>query len=320
MGNSNQGAAVSPNSSVSSSASVAAPMQSLPPPTQLDAGKLTIVSSKKIDRKQLMQVGDSETLRNHLSSGAPSSTSSRSPAATDGKTTTTTASQPADAARGSVMLGAKVPEVRNTKCRYCCMLFGGGMSTGLSVVLCGLHVGFGVFKNPHLNATLPQILKQVGWLALPSAMVGTTLHYFLAESMWSSRRSSYGVAWLKAIAINTSVWMACVTAGTLAWRHLVRRTAWGNRWYFLYPIPSSKIETRVIEQPGAYFSGMGWTYWCLGIFTGTLGYAGCVSAVVWQDKVHFMMSPVGPYARACVPRWRREAIASSAGFDLPPTQ
>jgi hypothetical protein len=281
-------AIVSPKAPAASAGTTAA-LASAPSAASLDASKLTIVSSKKVDRQQLMQVGDSETIRSRQKGS-------------------------------STAAPVVVAPPKDEKCRYCCVMFGGLMSTGLSVVLCGLHVGYGLFKSPTLNVPLTLVFKQVGWLALPPAFVGTTLHYFLVDSMWSHRKSSHGSAWFKAFALNTGIWCSLIAAGTLTWRRLMRRTTWGNRWYYKYPIPSTKLETRLLEQPDAFYMGMGWTYWALGVVSGQLGFAGVTLLVASQNKVHFMMSPIGPYAKACLPRWRREAIAQAAGFELPPTQ
>lgn len=254
----------------------------------LDSSKISVVSAKKVDKQKLLATGDSDAL----------------------KVAPAVAKQRVVAVAGA----------RETKCNGCCMLFGGMMSMGLSLVLCAMKTSYFLFTDRRIvNFTVGSVARHVAWIAMPGTLCGATLHMFLSEAMWSNRRNTWGMAWVKAVATNTLLWGGGIATGTFLWRRVLRSTRW-SRFYYRYPIPTEKLELRLIENPNLYFTGMGWTYWLLGTFMGQFGYACCAALCVYQNRVHFLMSPVGPYAKRCVPRWRREQIARGCNYELSPTQ
>lgn len=253
--------------------------------TGIDPGKISIVSAVKVDKKKLMLVGDE---------------------------------LPSDKDRGHRGAVATRHHTREEKCNVCCMAWGALMSTALSIIVSSCNVSLCLIRDKRIEYTLTSAMRQIGWMAIPAALVGTTLHLFLSEAMWSQRRNSWGSAWAKAVIANTICWSALIGTSTAAWRLLLRRVRIGARLFNRYPIPTTRLEARIIVNPNDFWVGMGWTYWALGLIVGQVGFACCAAVAVWQSRVHFMMSPAGPYARYCVPRWRREAIARDANLVLPP--
>jgi hypothetical protein len=272
--------------------------------SKLDASKISVISSTKVDKKQLVERGDSNTIRQQARDAE---------AAGAGKDAAPVTRKEKYAA---VAAGAPTA-VTEKRCNTCCMLFGGGVSTAMSVLMSSTYTAVFAYRDHHrLNISIQRMLRQVGWIALPASLVGTTLHLFVNEAMWSSRRNTYGIAWMKSIGMNTFCWTSAVVVCTLAWRRGLRLTKRGQRIFYKYPIPAERLETRLLENPDMFFTGMGWTYWMLGVFTGQMGFAATTTFCVWQNKIHYSMSPVGGYAAACTPWWRRAQIAKAANFDL----
>jgi hypothetical protein len=253
----------------------------------LDRSRISIVSSMKVDKEKLLNVGDSDSL---------------------------------DLKGDAISKRKEILGVKDEKCSLCCMAFGGMMSTGLGLVLSSLKTGYFLFTDRRIsNYTASIVVKHILWITIPGICVGSTLHYFLAEAMWSNRRNTWGMAWAKATMMNTCTWGVAIGGGTFFWRKILRYSRW-SKYYYRYPPPAERLELRKIENPDIFWSGMGWTYWALGLLTGQLGYACIAGVMVYSNRIHFMMSPVGPYARRCAPRWRREQIARSANYVLAPTQ
>jgi hypothetical protein len=250
-------------------------------PTPADRSQLGIIKSRKVNSEQLKWVGQSEQQQ----SGA-----------------------------------TPAPPAVEKKCRWCCMLFGSGLSLFFSGMVAACFTLFICYRERHrIPLDAQRILRQAAWMTVPSAAVGGSLHFFLADSMWSSRRNNFGTAWFKALSMNTICWVTAIGSGTFFWRYVLRHCGtWGNRAYYRYPVPSLNLETRLLEDPSQVFRGMGWTYWALGVMTGQLGYATSTAAITYNNKPYYMMSPQGPYSRSCTPRWRREALAKAAGMELPP--
>lgn len=253
---------------------------------ELDPEQINVVKGAKVDKRTLIHHGDSEDQRR--------------------KVATLTEDE------RNTVVGQDA-----TKCNVCCMACGALLTTTLSMGVCLTHVGIAAFKDQHrVNLTVAAFFRQVGWMVLPPALVGTTLHYFVSEAMWSKKRSTYGTAWAKALGMNTVVWASMIGGGTLFWQRGLKMTKWGQKIFYKYPAATQNLDLRLVENPKAFWTGMTWTYWALGLFTGQLGYGACVGVVVFQNRVHLLMSPVGQYAMACTPWWRREHIASQANTIL----
>ena len=253
----------------------------------IDPSKISIVSSVKVDKQKLLNVGDSDSSK---------------------------------VSGDALVARRKAAGVKDEKCSLCCMAFGGMMSTFLGLVIATGKTIFFLHSDRRLqNYTTSSVIRHIGWISLPGILVGATLHFCLSEAMWSNRRNSWGQAWTKAFVMNTGAWTTCIAGGTFFWRKILRYSRW-SKYYYRYPPPSEKLELRKVENPDMFWSGMGWTYWALGLLIGQFGYCCCAALTVYQNRVHFMMSPVGPYATRCLPRWRREQIARGAQYELAPTQ
>ena len=209
---------------------------------------------------------------------------------------------------------AKLEPERKTdrKCTPCCVAFGVTVQAVMCpIILTGKTCAYLWYDNRLSRYDSRDIIRQVKWLSIPSVLAAASLHFFLSESMWSKRRSGYGASWFKAIAINSAVWSAAIGLGTVTWRYGLTKTKW-SRLFYKYPVPSEKVEYRMIENPGSFWSGMGWTYWLHGLAYGQSIWVIFAGLVVAGDRHHFMMSPTGPYGKSCVPVWRRQQLARSA--------
>lgn len=253
-----------------------------------DRSQLGIIKSKKVNREVLKWSGDSEVL--HMKD---------------------------EDEKQRILAEARKSD---KKCRWCCMLFGSGLSIMFSGMVAACFTLFICYRERHrIPLDAQRVLRQAAWMTVPSAAVGGSLHFFLADAMWSPRRNNFGTAWFKALAMNTLVWVASIAGGTFFWRYALRHCGtWGNKMYYRYPVPSLNLETRLLEDPSQVFRGMGWSYWALGVMTGQLGYLTSSTAITYSNKPYYLMSPTGPYAKSCAPRWRREALAKAAGMELPP--
>jgi hypothetical protein len=265
----------------------AAPSSSVVAPA--DRSQLGIIKSQKVNKEVLKWVGDSEVMK-----------------------------QGDDAKKQASAKAASQEKV----CRSCCMLFGGVLSIFFNGMVSMAHtLIIGYRERNRLPIDVQRLLKHAVWMTFPAACISSSLHIFLAEAMWSNRRNSFGAAWVKAVITNTIVWTALIGAGTLFWRRGLRTIGgkWGNKLYYRYPIPNTNLETRLLEDPTQVWNGMSWSYWALGLMTGQLGYLAAAGAVSYNNRAYYFMSPTGPYAKACCPRWRREALAKAANMELPPT-
>lgn len=204
-------------------------------------------------------------------------------------------------------LAAEAPEQR---CHVCCMAQGMIISLFTCLAVSGVGLGVFIMLEKRTNYTINGLMRQLCWLCIPGVLCGTTLHYFLVESMWSNKRSSYGQAWTKALFANSFIWYGGIGLGTLIWRKGMKLTAFGRTLYHKYPVPSTQLETRMVQSGKGFIANMGWSYWALGCLIGQFGFGSAVSFVLWNDRVHFLMNPHGGYAKRCLPKWRRDAIES----------
>ncbi|ORC92205.1 uncharacterized protein TM35_000044190 [Trypanosoma theileri] len=243
----------------------------------LDNTKISIINAKKVDPKLLAEIGDQ-------SAELPKS--------------------------------IKAKNANSKRCNLCCMSIGFLLSTVMVLAVAGIGTGVSVFAEKRINCTVNGVMRQVGWISLPGILVGTTLHYFLSEAMWSGRHNTWGQAWMKAIAFNSLTWSIGVGAGTLFWRKALLLTSSGRRLYYRYPIPVEPLDSRVLRSPAEFFTGMGWSYWLSGVVSGQVGFLSCVGFCVWNDRPYFMMNPHGGYSTRCMPLWRREQLARQANVSL----
>lgn len=240
----------------------------------LDKSRISIVSSTKVDGGKLSSVGDT-----------------------------------AD----SLVPASRLQQIKEERrCPTCCILYGSVIST--FAVLCVAASGtlIAIYHESRINYTINGVMRQVAWIGLPGMLVGATLHYFLAEAMWSGKHNSWGQAWTKAMIVNSALWGAAIGAGTLGWRVVLPRSAAGRRLYHRYPIPSEPVEARVLRSSREFFTGMGTTYWLSGIASGQLGFVTCVAFCVSVDRPYMMMAPQGGYAKRCMPPWRRQQFEAMA--------
>jgi hypothetical protein len=255
---------------------------------ELKSENINVISAQKTNTRDLMYTGDSFEVRQKRADDIES-----------GEATTIYGEDP------------------KKKCNVCCMIFGSVVVFSASLGQTVLHTGIFAYRDQHrVRLTMAKCCRHATWMLIPSCLIGTTMHYFVCDALWSKRRNTYGMAWLKAVGMNTAVWGSGIALGTLFWRRGLRLTAAGSRLYYRYPAAHEGLELRLVENPSAALTGMTWTYWAYGLITGQVGYLACAAAVVWQDRVHIMMSPQGSYAEACAPWWRREAIASATGLTL----
>nr|CCC93145.1 unnamed protein product [Trypanosoma congolense IL3000] len=246
----------------------------------LDATKISIISARKADPKRLVEIGDQ-----------------------------------------AEELPESVKQKHNVekRCNVCCMSIGILFSAVMVVIVSTMGTGMSVYAEKRVHHTVNGVMRQVGWISVPGILVGTSLHYFLSEAMWSNRRNTWGQAWMKAFATNTVMWLAAIGAGTLLWRKGLLLTTAGRRLYYRYPIPLEPLESRLVRSEAAFFTGMGWSYWLSGLLSGQIGLMSCVVFCVWNDRPYFMMNPHGGYAQRCMPYWRREQLARQANVTLSET-
>ncbi|RNF16920.1 uncharacterized protein Tco025E_05016 [Trypanosoma conorhini] len=244
---------------------------------ELDTTKISIITGKKADPKLLAEVG----VRSDEVPGA-----------------------------------AKAKHAQERRCNLCCMSYGLILSAAMVLMVSCIGTAAAIYTEKRVNYSLNGAMRQVGWIALPGVLAGTTLHYFLSEAMWSGKRNTWGQAWMKAIGFNSFMWCAGIGMGTLLWRKGLLTSSAGRRLYYRYPIPTVPLDARVLRSEAEFFTGMGWSYWLSGVVTGQVGYLSCVGFCVWNDRPYFMMNPHGGYAVRCMPRWRREDFARQANVKL----
>ncbi|XQJ31197.1 hypothetical protein NXY56_007305 [Leishmania guyanensis] len=197
-------------------------------------------------------------------------------------------------------------------CPLCCVTYGALISSAAVFCIAVSGTAVSIFAESRVNYTVNGAMRQTAWIAFPGVLVGATLHYFMAEAMWSSKRNSWGQAWTKAIVANAGLWTTAICLGTLAWRKGLPLTSAGRRLYHRYPIPSEPLEVRLLRTSREFFTGMGATYWLSGVASGHLGFVTCVSFCVSANRPYFMMAPHGGYAHQCMPPWRRQQLHAMA--------
>ena len=289
----------------------------------VDKGEISIISSKKIDPVKLVRDGDSEKSdtpealaranlvkkKLNVPDEDPNAIVPVAPVVTDGN--------PVDV---PLVFRPFMPAKNTEKCTLCCMAFGAMLAAPACLIISIAHTSVSVFIEKKVSYTVNSIFRQIGWMAAPGVLVSCTFHWHLNEAMYSGRRNSWGVAWWKAIVANTLMWTTGAAIGTAAWRLAFPKFAWGKRMCKRYPIPLHPLETRLIITPNQYIQGMGATYWLLATVVGNTG-LGVIGALAWyNDRVHYVMSPSGPYGRACAPFALRKDIARDAhvAFDEKP--
>lgn len=240
----------------------------------LDKSRISIVSSTKVDGNKLSSVGDT-----------------------------------AD----SLVPASHRQQTKEEKCcPVCCVLYGSIISTFAVFCIAASGTAVSIFAESRVNYTVNGVMRQIGWIGFPGMLVGASLHYFLAEAMWSGKHNSWGQAWTKAIIVNAGLWSAAIGLGTLGWRKGLPQTAAGRRLYHRYPIPAEPLESRLLRSSREFFAGMGATYWLSGVVSGHLGFVTCVTFCVSTDRPYLMMAPHGGYARRCMPPWRRQQLEKMA--------
>jgi len=237
---------------------------------QLDKSKINILSANKVDLRKLAEFGDrSETADN----------------------------------RAAPLSGP------TERCRMCCMLFGGMMSIATSTGVSAIQLGLAMLFEKRGHFTLSGAVRQILWIAAPSIVATTSLHYFLVENMWSGKRHTFGSAWLRASACNVALWCTAIGSGTFFWRIVLPRIPrYGKQIYHRYPISGTQLDERVLKSNKELFTGMGWSYFVCGLAHGQLGYMVVAALSVWNNRIHYFMSPHGWYAQACIPPDRRMTI------------
>ncbi|KAG5467385.1 hypothetical protein CUR178_01028 [Leishmania enriettii] len=245
----------------------------------LDKSRISILSSTKVDGDKLSRVGDT---------------------------------------MDSLIPASRWRQLREEKCcPLCCVAYGGLISSAAVLFLSASCTAVSIFAESRINYTVNGAMRQTLWIAFPGVLVGATLHYFVAEAMWSSKHNSWGQAWTKAIVANVGLWTAAICFGSLGWRKGLPLTSAGRRFYHRYPIPSEPLEARLLRSSREFFTGMGTTYWLSGVASGHAGFITCVSFCVSVDRPYFMMAPHGGYACRCMPPWRRQQLhAMALGNDL----
>eukprot|EP00796_Vickermania_ingenoplastis_P005310 gene5310-3812_t len=175
----------------------------------LDKGKISVVSSVKADPEKLLHSSD---------------TSAQLPAL------------------------AKTQKRAEQKCRLCCMAYGSLVSSIAVFFVCGAATAVAILSEKRVNYTINGAMRQVGWQAIPGIMVGTTMHFFLSEAMWSGKRNSWGQAWVKTMVVNAALWTTAIGMGTFFWRKFLPFTSAGRRLYYRYPIPTEQLEVRLLRS------------------------------------------------------------------------
>lgn len=145
-------------------------------------------------------------------------------------------------------------------------------------------------------------------MCAPCILMTSTLHFFLSEAMWSGRRNSWGQSWTKAFVFNTVMWSAGVGTGTLMWRYIMPHFRVGRRLFYRYPIPTSRLLFRVINNEEEVVRGMDWSYWLLSVLTAHLNYVTIFLVTAYNDRAYMLMPPNSGYAKRCMPQWRRSQI------------
>ncbi|CBZ30815.1 conserved hypothetical protein [Leishmania mexicana MHOM/GT/2001/U1103] len=249
----------------------------------LDKSRISILSSTKVDGDKLSSVGDT------MDSLIPAS--------------------------------RRLQLEREKCCPLCCVAYGVLVSSVAVFCIASFGTAVSIFAESRINYTVNGAMRQTAWIAFPGILAGATLHYFMAEAMWSSKHNSWGQAWTKAIIANTGLWAGAICIGTLGWRKGLPLTSAGRRLYHRYPIPSDPLEARLLRSSREFFTGMGATYWLSGVASGHLGFVTCVSFCVSANRPYFMMAPHGGYAYRCMPPWRRQQLQAmalgSASMDQP---
>eukprot|EP00759_Apiculatamorpha_spiralis_P003045 PhF_6_TR11421/c0_g1_i1/m.18372 len=204
----------------------------------------------------------------------------------------------------------KESDMRRRRCTACCALAGSCVGTAFGVAMFGCQSYYVIHKTPALasyKSKPGRIFAQALWMAFPGVLVGTTLHYFLAENMWRSPHDTYGTCWGKALLINTAVWTVGVLGVTGLWRFGAHQSRAMSRWVS----SAEPYETRVLVDLKQIHSGMDMVYWLRGIIAGQLMFVTTsLSAVV--DKQYYFMPPTGAYANSCLPPWQRRYLAKLA--------
>ncbi|GET92779.1 hypothetical protein, conserved [Leishmania tarentolae] len=240
----------------------------------LDKSRISIVSSTKVDGDKLSTVGDT---------------------------------------MDSLIPASRREQLRKERCcPLCCVAYGTLISSVAVFCISTCCTAVSIFAESRINYTVNGAMRQTAWISFPGILVGTTLHYFMAEATWSSKNNSWGQAWTKAIIANAGLWTGAICIGTLGWRKGLPLTSAGRRFYHRYPIPSEPLEARLLRCSREFFTGMGTTYWLSGVASGHLGFVSCVCFCVSANRPYFMMAPHGGYANSCMPPWRRQQLHAMA--------
>ncbi|KAK7195707.1 hypothetical protein NESM_000501000 [Novymonas esmeraldas] len=202
-------------------------------------------------------------------------------------------------------------------CPLCCVTYGTIIASAAVFCIAASGTAVSIMAESRVNYTVNGAMRQTGWISIPGVLMGATLHYFLAEAMWSGKQNSWGQAWTKAMMANAALWTAGIGLGTVGWRKGLPLTAAGRRLYHRYPIPSEPLEARLLRSGRDFFSGMGTTYWLSGVASGHMGFITCVAFCVSVDRPYFMMAPHGGYAYRCMPPWRRQQMEAMAVGTVP---
>lgn len=204
------------------------------------------------------------------------------------------------------------------KCRFCCMAYGYLVATVAVFFVSGAAATVAILAEKRVNYTLNGAMRQVGWLAIPGIITSTTMHFFLAEAMWSGKKNTWGQAWTKAMTVNSILWCSIIGGSTFVWRKVLPLTPAGRRIFYRFPIPSEQLEVRLLRSSHEFFTGMGWSYWLSGVASGHLSLLPCVAFCVWNDRPYLMMAPYGGYSTRCLPPWRRDHLAKLANISNKP--
>lgn len=205
---------------------------------------------------------------------------------------------------------ARIPAER--RCNMCCVMYGGVFSMLGSLLFVGLGTAMSIYFEQRCRYCLNGVARQIMWLTLPGTLVGMTMHFFLSEAMWSSRRNSWGVAWSKAIILNSALWCGAIGCGTLLWRRVLPMTAAGRRLYHRYPISATPIDSRLMYHTNEFWTGMGYTYWLLGVVTGQTAFATSVAFTMYNKRPYLMTPPQSQYAKKCMSPWMRDRLHNMA--------
>ena len=211
----------------------------------------------------------------------------------------------------------KAKEASASKCSVCCAL-AGMMISGICIpILTVAQTRMAIIYHSNIKYTTQGILRHAGWLSMPGIVIAGSMHFLLSETMWSQKRHSFGQAWARAAAINSLIWCSGIGISTLVWRKVLPNVMRLRPYYFRYPIPSVPVDVRLIGDPSQFWTGMGATYFLLGLFYGQMGFLTCVGFCTSYSRLHFIMSPHGMYARACLPMSKREYIERAATVTSP---